>query len=75
MNYFLMKNLFIEDRFMSLIGCFFIKYKYELRWFWLKVVSNFNIYMFGIMYFFYNWKKMYNVILGREIFLWWENKW
>lgn len=75
MNYFLMKKLFIEDRLMSLIGCFFIKYKYELRWFWLKVVSNFNIYMFDIMYFFYNWKKMYNVILGREIFLWWENKW
>lgn len=40
MNYFLMKKLFIEDRLMIFIGCFFIKYKYELRWFWLKVVSN-----------------------------------
>lgn len=74
MNYFLMKKLFIEDRSMSLIGCFLIKHKHELRWFWLKAVSNSNTHTPDIMYFPHNWKKMYNVILGREIFLWWENK-
>lgn len=35
-----MKKLFIEDRSMILIGCFLIKHKHELRWFWLKAVSN-----------------------------------
>lgn len=57
MNYFLMKKLFIEDRSMSLIGCFLIKHKQELRWFWLKAGSNSNTHKPDIMYFPHNWKK------------------